>query len=360
MRLLPALLGGLLVLTGCSTASTEKDTEAAAAPPATSDGSPASTHSPTADAPSTHAPSTHAPSTHAPPTQAPSAQAPAPDDAPTSTEAETRRPQDPVNLLLVGSDSRDPASVTGNADSIVLVHLPADRSGLGLVSFTRDMWVSVPGAGEAKINAALPMGGTPLLTETVSDLLGGLDVDHTVQVSMDALPELTGWLGGIEVVNQHPSEIVDATGRRIVFEQGPIRLEADEVLHFVRQRQGMPRGDLDRAERQRAVLVGLMGRLQGRVAEEPGALLELLPLVRDAVHLDADTRLEDLLALVPLLVDLDREDTYSLMVPLGGFDTIGGQSVNIVDRGRTAALGQALRDDDLPGYVERHGAGSVP
>ena len=347
MRLLPVLIGGLLVLTGCSGPSTEKDTEASAAPapPATTGGSPAPTHSPAVDDPTTQAPIT---------------QAPSPDDAPTTTDAETPSPQGPVNLLLVGSDSRDPASVTGNADSIVLVHLPADRSSLGLVSFSRDMWVSVPGAGEAKINAALPIGGVPLLTETVSELLGGLDVDHTVQVSMDALPELTGWLDGIEVVNQHPSEIVDSAGRRVVFEQGPIRLEADEVLHYARQRQGMPHGDLDRAERQRAVLVALMDRLQGRLAEDRAALLEVLPLVRDAVHLDGDTGLEDLLALVPLMVDLDREDTYSLMVPISGFDTIGGQSVNIVDRGRTAALGQALRDDDLAGYVARHGTSYVP
>lgn len=367
--LLGLLVGGLPVLTACSgTASPDEDavspvTTAASPTGGTSDRAaqpPDDASNGTTDpAPHTSDPSSpNPPQTDAAQTGAPSTTGTTGTSGTSDAQAGPRR-DGPVDVLLVGSDSRDPGSETGRADTIVLVHLPADRSSLGLISFSRDMWVSIPGSGEDKINAALPIGGTALLTETVSELLGGLDVDYTVQVSMDALPGITGWLDGIEVVNQHPSEIVDAAGRRVVFEEGRIRLGEDEVLHYARQRQGMPLGDLDRTERQRAVLVGLLDGLQERLTEDPGSTLELLSLLRDDVQLDGGG-LEDLLVLAPLLPGLDPEDAHSLMVPISGFDTIDGQSANIVDRERTAALGRALREDDLAGYVEQYGTGYTP
>lgn len=346
-RLLPVLLAGVLVVTGCSGGDTAG--EQTTAPVATTDPAP------------TQAPPTaeDAAGTSAAPTATETA------DATTATEeaeeAAPALPDGPVNVLLIGTDSRDPDSMDGNADTILLVHLPGDRSAVGLVSFTRDMWVSIPGAGEGKINAAFPIGGTPLLTETVSELVGGLDIDYTLQSNMNAFINLTRWLEGFEVVNQYATEVtVESTGRRVVFEEGPIWLENTDALIYARQRQGMPLGDLDRTERQRAVLVGMMHRLQERLEEDPGAFPELVANLYGNVRVTGDIGPEDFLTLVPLLRDLDPEDTSSLMVPITGFDTIGGQSVNIVDREGAAALGQALRDDDLTGYVERHGTSYTP
>lgn len=353
-RLLPALLSGLLVLTGCSGDDT----------PGTPDPDPvASTTGP--------APTTAAPATEAPPPAGDDASrtsdVPGPEESATTTaeaapeEPTSALPDGPVNVLLIGTDSRDPDSLGGNSDTILLVHLPSDRSTVGLVSFSRDMWVDIPGAGEGKINAAFPIGGTPLLTETVSDLLGGLEIDYTLQSNMNAFINLTRWLDGFEVDNQHASEVtIESTGRRVVFEEGPIWLENTDALIYARQRQGLPLGDLDRTERQRAVLVGIMHRLQERLEEDPEAFPELVANLYGNVRVTGDLDVEDVLTFVPLLRDLDPDDALSLMVPITGFDMIGGQSVNVVDREGTAALGRALRDDDLAGYVERHGTSYAP
>lgn len=354
-RLLPLLLGGLLVLTGCSGGDVPEEETTA---PAVRSADPA--------------PTTGATSTEAPPTSddaASTTTAPAATDTEATTAAEEADrqeaapalPEGPVNVLLIGTDSRDPDAMDGNADTILLAHLPADRSSIGLISFTRDMWVSIPEAGEAKINAAFPIGGTPLLTETVSELLGGLDIDYTVQSNMNAFINLTRWLDGFEVDNQYATEAtIESTGRRVVFEEGPIWLENTDALIYARQRQGMPLGDLDRTQRQRAVLVGMMHRLQERLQEDPAAFPELVANLYGNVRVTGDLDPEDFLTLAPLLRDLDPDDATSLMVPITGFDMISGQSVNVVDRAGAAALGQALRDDDLAGYVEQYGTSYAP
>src|SRR5690625_1609505 len=73
--------------------------------------------------------------------------------------------QDPaVNILLLGSDSRADTSTPilddlGNrADSIMVAHIPSDRSGVQIMSILRDSWVEIEGQGESKINAAMAHG----------------------------------------------------------------------------------------------------------------------------------------------------------------------------------------------------------
>ncbi|MGO4435282.1 LCP family protein, partial [Paenarthrobacter sp. RAF9] len=87
--------------------------------------------------------------------------------------AESARPAetktDAVNLLLLGSDSR--AATLGDAeaggpsdqrsDTMMWVHIPADRKNIYMMSIMRDTWVQIPGHGEAKMNAAMALGGIP-------------------------------------------------------------------------------------------------------------------------------------------------------------------------------------------------------
>ena len=84
----------------------------------------------------------------------------------------------PMNILVMGSDSRGAtgADTAGGApsdqraDTLMLVHVPADRRNIYTVSVMRDLWVEIPGHGEAKINAALALGGTPLMVQTIESL----------------------------------------------------------------------------------------------------------------------------------------------------------------------------------------------
>lgn len=287
-----------------------------------------------------------------------------------STQEETEGPSEepattledgPVNVLLIGTDARDPSSMSGQADTIMLLHLPADRDRAALISFTRDMWVDIPGLGSGKINSAFARGGTDTLAATVSGMLGGVDIDHTVQANFQGFINLTRWLEGIEVDNQYATTVtVGSTGRQIAFTEGPLRLENTDALIYARQRMGLPLGDLDRTERQRAVMIGIIDRMQERLEDDPAAFPELVRNLHGNVRVTGGLDAADMIGLVPLMAELDPEDTLSLMVPVTGFGTVEGASVNLVDEARTAALGEALREDDLDGYVQQYGTGYAP
>jgi LCP family protein required for cell wall assembly len=264
------------------------------------------------------------------------------------------------DVLLIGTDSRDETSLSGNADTIMLVHVPADRSGLYLVSFTRDMHVPIPGLGEGKINAAFSRGGTDTLAATVSELLGGVEVDLAMQTNFNGFINLTRALDGIEVDNKHHSTVtVSSTGRVVDFPEGRITLENTDGLIYVRERKRLPLGDLDRTERQRATVIGMLDGIAEH-ADDPVFLAELVALLHGNVKVTGSLGLADFVDLVPLAAELDRDDVVGLMVPITGFGTVNGASVNLVDEAQTAALGEALRSDTMDAYVEEYGTDYAP
>ncbi|WP_151525293.1 LCP family protein [Serinicoccus kebangsaanensis] len=275
--------------------------------------------------------------------------------APSDTEEAAPLGDGPVNVLVIGTDSREPGSFGGLSDSIMVLHLPADREDVALVSFTRDMYVDIPGVGYNKINAAFVSGGTDLLTRTVSDTLGGLRIDYTVQANFGAFDQLIGYLGGIQVDNRYASTV-----RGFSFPAGEIWLDESSALTYARQRKGLPLGDLDRAERHRAVLIGVMERLQERLREQPQDFPELVRRLHGTVRVTGGLDPRDAAALAPVLRDLDPDEVVSLMAPLTGFDIINGAWVNLVDEQQTAALGRALREDRVGAYVEEWGTGYAP
>ncbi|GAA1140915.1 LCP family protein [Ornithinicoccus hortensis] len=265
-------------------------------------------------------------------------------------------PEGVVTALVLGSDSRE-NDFSGRSDVMVLVQLSADREHLNLVSIARDSYVDIPGHGKNKVNEAYAMGGIPLARDTVSDLMGGLEIDFVAQTNFDMFIALTRWMEGFWVDNTHETRVtVESTGRQIVFEEGRIFLENTDGLIYVRERKTMPLGDLDRTERHRAALVGMMDRLVEIREEEPEKLQELLPMLYQNVKIDGDLTLEQLMTMVDLASDIDPENITSLMVPVSHFGmTDGGASINVLDSGRTKELGDALRRGDLSSYVDKYG-----
>ncbi len=296
-------------------------------------------------------------------TTSPTPPAVEPVGTPSPTPTPDPLPAGPVNALFIGTDSRDPKSLTGNADIIMLAHVPADRESLALISFTRDMWVPIPGIGEGKINSAFARGGTDTLKQTVVELLGGgIDIDYTLQTNFNGFIAVTRALDGFTVDNKNASTVtVQSTGRVLDFAAGELELTGTDGLIYVRQRKGLPLGDLDRTERQRAAVIGILDRIAERTAQDPvGTTADLLPLLLNNVKITGDLDLQGLIGLLPLAQNLTRDDVVSLMVPITGFGTKGKASVNLIDEAQTAALGQALRDDDVAGYVEAFGTGYAP
>ncbi|MCH1883683.1 LCP family protein [Agrococcus sp. ARC_14] len=293
-------------------------------------------------------------------TSTPTAAAPSPTATPTPTPT---APADPlpegaVTALLLGTDSRTPGSMTGQADAIMLAQISADRETLSLVSITRDSWVSIPGYGAGKINSAFARGGTSVMVDTISAMYGGLEIDYVVQADFEGFIAMTRALDGFDAANQHPTQVtVNSTGRVLDFTADSVHLSGTDGLIYVRQRKGLPQGDLDRAERQRAAVAGMLERIDEIATENPAELVNVFGHFAERLKITGELSIDDMIALASLSQNLERDDVVSLMSPITGFGNQGGQSVNVVDEAQTAALGEALRAGDIHPYVEQHGTG---
>lgn len=185
----------------------------------------------------------------------------------------------PTNVLVVGTDT------VGNTDSIVLTQVTADGSA-NLVSLPRDSQVSSAGA-DVRLNQIYRTSGADALLTAVSDLTG-VTVDHYVVVDMAAFGDLANAVGGVPVC------LRAATSDRYAgadFQAGEQILNGSAALAFVRQRHGLPNGDLDRIARLQAFLRSLATKMkdadvakvvtavQSKVKTDPN--LDLLGLAQD-------------------------------------------------------------------------------
>jgi LCP family protein required for cell wall assembly len=208
------------------------------------------------------------------------------DAIPTSGNQDTSGHGSAMNLLLVGDDSRDNLTAaqkqqllalddggSQNTDTMMLVHVPADGSRASFVSFPRDSYVQIPGHGWDKLNAAYAYGynaapksepdaqrqaaGQRLLVQTISGLTG-LQIDHFVSVDMLGFFNLSNVVGGVQV-NLCKATYDPYTGAR--FPAGIQTIDGVTALKFVRQRHGLPRGDLDRVVRQQVFIAGIARKI---------------------------------------------------------------------------------------------------
>src|SRR5674476_889563 len=163
-----------------------------------------------------------------------------------------------TNILLIGSDSR--GSDTGRSDTFIILHIAADRKNVYLVSFPRDMWVTIPGYGKAKINAAYSYGKSALAVSTI-EALTGARIDHVIVTDFSNFIQLVDTVGPITVDNPVASTMIepDQNGARYNFmKKGPLQLtDGNMALAYVRERHNLPNGDLDRTLRQRAFIKAL-------------------------------------------------------------------------------------------------------
>lgn len=252
-----------------------------------------------------------------------------------------------VDYVLMGSDSRDPGDAgAGRSDSLMVLHLAADRRSAYLVSFPRDMYVAIPGHGKNKINAAFSYGGVPLAVETLEQLLD-TRMDHVAVIDFDGFVSLTEQLGGVEVDNEHASK-----SRGYTFPAGKITVKGDEALAYVRERYELPRGDLDRAERQRLVVQAILRKALSRdVLTDPVELTAFVSGFAKNVTVDDDLSSSEIRR-TALSLRLGADDVKLLQAPITGFGTVGGQSVDVVDHAGLTRLGTALREDAMDDYVK--------
>jgi LCP family protein required for cell wall assembly len=265
------------------------------------------------------------------------------------------------NWLLVGSDRRADQGTTGRdaneplwrygaqrADTIMLVHLPADRDRAYLVSFPRDAWVPIQGQGNAKLNAAFSFGGPPLLIATI-ERLTGVRVDHFAILDFEGFRSMTDALGGVAV---RVARTVRDPARQVLWPAGTHHLDGARALDFVRQRHNLPGGDLGRIRRQQAFLKALAGQVvdKGTLAN-PLKLNAFLEAATKAVSVDESLTIAKLRSLAVQFRSVGAGDIVFVTAPVAGMGTEGRQSVVYLDRAKGQQLYRALRTDTAAAYL---------
>ncbi|ANP71467.1 LCP family protein [Cryobacterium arcticum] len=263
-----------------------------------------------------------------------------------------------LNFLLLGSDSRGDstgsiASISGQrSDTIVILHIPADRAGLSVMSIPRDSWLEIPGYGEAKVNAALSYGGVPLAVQTVEGLIGAR-IDHVAVIDFAGFKAVTDALGGVDIDNPIAFDSYHLAGH--VFPQGVQHLDGTEALAFVRERYAFTDGDFQRVRNQqlliRALLSGLMHK---STLTDPGTMGAVIGAVTPHLAIDDKLSSADLVALGVELRDVRADDVAFFTIPTAGTGTSAdGQSIVNLDWTALPAVQEAFQSDTVGAMVQQ-------
>lgn len=280
----------------------------------------------------------------------------------TELDPKQRPPQTPMTtFLLVGTDTRAAQPTTGAAasgtqsapgsqrsDVVMLAQVSEDGSRAGVISLPRDSWVDVPGHGTTKLNAAYAFGGPGLLVHTVESLTK-IRVDHFAVIDFSGFQALTDAVGGIDVNVAAP-----ATSEGFRFHAGPNHLDGAAALAYVRQRKGLPGGDLTRVQRHQSALRALLeAAVSGGMLSDPLRTYRFLDTLTNWVSVDDTLTNSSLRSLALDLRSLRPANITFLTAPVSGLGQENGQSVVYLDAQRSPRLWRALAEGNLAHYVRQ-------
>lgn len=283
----------------------------------------------------------------------------------TDAEQQARPVKDPddksMNVLMLGVDHADSeveettaldGAVSQRSDSMMLVHIPEDRSQVFIMSMVRDMYVDIPGHGKDKLNAAISIGGVPLLLQTVEGMFD-TKIDHVAMIDFDGFKELSTALGGVTVHNEIPFTANDTD---YYYPVGDIDLEGDRALRFVRERKSFTDGDYQRVANQRKFIAAATNQvLSTGTLTNPAKLYEIVDKVSPFLTFDENFDAATLVGLGLQLKNVDTRNMEMFTMPTAGTAmTAQGQSIELASELAMTQIAQALQEDDMAGYLSEN------
>ncbi|MDK1474820.1 LCP family protein [Streptomyces sp. 549] len=249
------------------------------------------------------------------------------------------RPGGSLDLLVLGSDSRDGDNAaygadegTARSDTAMIVHIAADHRSASVVSVPRDTLVdrpqcrgadgsAVPAAERAMFNESYALGGPACAVKTV-EAMTDIRMDHYLEVDFTGFKKLIDTLGGVEVTT---SRAVHDPSSRLDLEAGTHTLGGEQALGLVRTRKGVGDGsDLGRIQVQQAFVKALVKQVGDVDAlGNPKKLYDLADAGTSALTTDSELASVDRLAgLARALkgIDADRIDMVTLPVEYDSAD----------------------------------------
>jgi LCP family protein required for cell wall assembly len=268
-------------------------------------------------------------------------------------------PPDILNALHAGSTQGVENGVGGNAtNTLILIHIPAGGKKAVGFSIPRDDWVNFSdtlgtqqtgkidqaygvsmAAKEAQLVQQQPKisqdqlalqgneAGQAAAVATV-EALTGVHIDHFAVVNLYGFYELAKVFGGVEVCLNHPVKY-DPNSGFYAHKAGLQHLDPQMALAFVRQRDGLPNGDLDRTHRQQAFIDSVLHQLHTEgMLSDLTKIEALLSVAKQYVITDSGW---NLLEFATQMRDLTSGNITFRTLPIVGYETIDGQDANEVD-----------------------------
>ncbi|MFE3546036.1 LCP family protein [Nocardia sp. NPDC059177] len=279
------------------------------------------------------------------------------------------------NYLIVGTDTRaglnagvgagTTADAEGaRADTVMLVHIPENRSRVVVVSFPRDLDVSrpkctawdndkgdytdekIPAFIGDKLNAVYAAGGPRCLVDVVRKM-SGLNIGHFIGIDFAGFEAMVDRIGGVEVCSTKP--IIDGVLGTVLETSGRQTINGQTALNYVRARHvvGEERSDYDRIHRQQQFLSALLrGMLSSKVLLDPGKLQGSVEAFREHTFVDG-VATQDLILLGRSLQKVSAGAVTFITAPTAGTTAYGNEIPRESD---IKAIFRAIIDDQpLPG-----------
>ncbi|NYI08187.1 LCP family protein [Allostreptomyces psammosilenae] len=304
----------------------------------------------------------------------------------TSTDVERALGEDrPVDLhpgaldiALIGSDSR--AGTNGQygdfdtmqSDTLMLLHIAANREWATVLSFPRDSWVDLPacdmGDGtmsephQGKINEAYTLGGlsgdpgnAAVCSMKVLEATTGLRIEHFVTIDFQGFKGMVNALGGVEVC---PEEAVHSEKADLHLEAGCQIIRDEDALAWVRARYNIgDSSDLGRIERQQEFLTSMAERARSQLAN-PTALYGFLDATTRSLTTDSElASVADLASLATTMMSIPEDAIDFRTVP--NFPrslVVPSDQANVLwQQPEADQIFEALRNDTRPPSDERLG-----
>ncbi|MFE6971706.1 LCP family protein [Isoptericola sp. NPDC057653] len=286
------------------------------------------------------------------------------DDRPEEVLPEDPNAEKPLNIVLMGSDSRggDNAGIVGDgtlgarSDTTMIMHISSDRSRVEMLSIPRDTTVDVPSCPTSSGSQTSPLHGVKFNAAFAQGVNAGGDVESGALCAMETIEEITdvrmngfvvvdfaGFekmidaLGGVSICI--PNDIDAPKADHLVLSAGMQELDGDTALKYARARTGAGLGDgsdLGRIGRQQELVAALAREVMsaGTLAD-PAKTLKFLGAVTGSMTMSSNFASIQGLAGLAYSARNVRPATISFMTAPYMYDPNNGANVIFTDEAET-------------------------
>ena len=224
---------------------------------------------------------------------------------------EDPKDEDVFNVLLVGTDSRDPNSDMGRSDSMMLVSFNKSKNKSTVVSFLRDSLVDIDGYGKSRLGHTYAYGGIGLTINTINKTYD-LDIQNYITIDFENLVSIIDEIGGVKVfITEEEAEFYRQNGMPDI-QSGDMTLTGSQALAHARNRT--LGSDFERTRRQRSVMYGIYRQI---MAEKDASAI--LPLINYCMnHVKTNMSVTEIYDLAKQVLEIDNLRMQQASMPTEG------------------------------------------